>query len=99
MVLVQERLAEAAAAYVAANDHADPTEARLLTAEDFTATSASDTRLQALVLRILSRDATEDELTTLRDLWATLYATEGSAESAWAGVLATLFRHPDFLVY
>lgn len=99
MTLVHQRLAEGAAARVAARDHANPDDPRLFAAEDFDATTPSEDRLRALALRVLSRAPTDDELATLTTLWAGLYATEGGAEGAWAGVLVALFRHPDFLFY
>ncbi|MES2643479.1 MAG: DUF1592 domain-containing protein [Myxococcota bacterium] len=99
MTLVHQRLAEAAAAHVTATDHADPGAARLFEAADFDATTPAEARVRALVLRVLSRDATDEEIATLSTLWTELYTTEEGAEGAWAGVLATLFRHPDFLFY
>ncbi len=99
MTLVHQRLAEAAAAHVAAADRADPDGARLFEADDFTTTSPDRDRLRVLVLRVLSRDATDEELDALTTAWGALFASEGDAEGAWAGVLAILFRHPDFVLY
>lgn len=99
MTLVQQRLSEGAAGRVAEHDRQNPDEARVFEVDDFTATSPSAERLRALVLRTLSRGPTDDELATLTTLWADLHASEGDAEGAWAGVLAVLFRHPDFLLY
>lgn len=99
MALVQQRMGEAAARHVAAADHAAIPAARHFDADDFEATIPSEARLRALVERVLSRAPTDEELATLTTLWAELYAAEGDAESAWAGVLAVLFRHPDFVIY
>ena len=97
MVLAQARLAEAAAAYVAAADHADP--GRLFTAEDFETDTPDEERIVALYRRALSRRPSDDEVAELVSLWQELRDTEGSTESAWAGVLTAILRQPDFLVY
>lgn len=100
LVLVQERLAEAAAAYVVANE---PT--RLYTV-DFTETPETDreamvAQVQALHQRVLGHDvaADGDEVNAAIDLWSSVYAVEGTTRGAWAAVLTALMRDPDFLYY
>lgn len=91
MALVHQRIAEAAAAAAVTG--------ALFTDADRAATSADTTRLQDLGHRVLSRTLSDDEVTTLAALWSALYASEGDASAAWAGVLAALLRHPDFVIY
>lgn len=100
LVLVQERLAEAAAAYVVANEWT-----RLFTV-DFTETPETDrdamvAQVQALHLRVLGHevDADGDEVDAALALWSSLYAVEGTTRGAWTGVLCALLRDPDFLYY
>lgn len=97
MVLTQARMAEAAAAYVAANDHADPQ--RLFEAGDFDLDAPDEDRIATIFRRALSRPPTDEETAELATLWTELYDTEGDAEGAWAGTLTAILRHPDFLVY
>jgi hypothetical protein len=100
LLLVQQRLAEAAAWHVV---ESDPT--RLFTV-DFTETPDTDraamvAQLQALHLVIFDRHVAADgaEVTAGLELWADLYAVEREAKAAWAGVLSVLLRDPDFLFY
>jgi hypothetical protein len=105
-VLVQARLAQAAAWYVAAHDRDHHDEARLFTLVDFTETPATGTpvmarQLQALRLRVLGERVAEGgpEITADLALWADLYSLDGDPVAAWAGVLSVLLRDPAFLVY
>jgi hypothetical protein len=91
MALVHQRIAEAAAAAAVTG--------ALFTDADREATSADTMRLQDLGHRVLSRALNDEEVTTLTALWSELYASEGDASAAWAGVLAALLRHPDFVIY
>lgn len=100
LVLVQERLAEAAAAYVVANEPE-----RLFTV-DFTETpdtarDAMVAQVQALHLRIFGNTVAADgaEVQAALDLWSSVYAVEGTTQGAWAAVLSALLRDPDFLYY
>ncbi|MDP2309506.1 MAG: hypothetical protein Q8P18_26020 [Pseudomonadota bacterium] len=105
-VLVHERLAEAAAWYVAAQDHEHPGDARLFTEIDFTeipstGRSAMAEQLRALRLRLFGVrvDIDGPEVTADLALWAELYAVDGDPVAAWAGVLSVLLRDPAFLFY
>lgn len=106
LTLVQARLAEAAALYVARADAADPAGARLLTRVRFTETPAASratmaTQVQELYAGILTRavDADGPEVAALLALWEEAHAAEGDPVVAWAAVIAALLGHPDFLVY
>jgi hypothetical protein len=101
LVLVQERLAEAAAAYAV---HIEPE--RLFPAMDFSATPETDkaavvAEIQYLHRRVLGHNVEADgaEVAAALDLWAGVYAVEGTSQGAWAGVLSALLRDPDFLYY
>lgn len=100
LVLVQERLAEAAAFYVVNNEPE-----RLFTLS-FAETPDTDraamvAQIQALHRRIFGTTVTADgeEVTAALELWTSLYAVERDPRSAWAGVLSALLRDPDFLFY
>lgn len=100
VVLVQQRLAEAAAWYVVENEPA-----RLFTV-DFTETpetarDAMVAQLQALHLAVFGRRVAADgpEVDAGLALWSDLYSVETDARAAWAGVLSVLLRDPDFLLY
>jgi hypothetical protein len=106
MVLVHERLAQAAAAHVVAADSADPEAARLFTEVSLSATPASDpegfvAQVQLLHLRLfgvrVAADGPEVEANTA--LWWELYAAESTPSAAWRDLLATLLRDPAFLLY
>lgn len=105
-VLVNERVAQAAASAVVAGDLAAPDAARLFTAVSLTATPASDpdgfaAQLQLLHLRLFGDRVAADgpEVQANVALWQELYVAEGSAPRAWSGVLSTLLRDPAFLLY
>ena len=100
MVLVQERLAEAAAWYVVKNDPA-----RLFSV-DFTETPDTDrdrmvAQVQALHLALFGKTvaADSDEVTAGLELWADLYAAQRDIPAAWAGLLSALLRDPEMLYY
>lgn len=106
ILLVQERLAEAAAAYVAAEDAADPAGARLFTTIDFTETPDAGGDVMAAQLvdlheRLFGTRVAADgeEVTANLDLWAQLHEVERDPQAAWAGVLSALLRDPDLLLY
>ena len=105
---VQERLAQAAARHVAEHDLADgrSDDAILLayvTSADTpeSAPEAFDAQIRALYLRItgvpLAEDATEPA--RLAALWNQLHDIDGSATSAWAGVVSVVLRDPRVLFY
>ena len=101
LVLVQERLAEASAAY-AVNSEPE----RLFPALDFSETPETDkaamvAEIQYLHRRVLGHNVDADgaEVAAALDLWAGVYAVEGTSQGAWAGVLSALLRDPDFLYY
>jgi hypothetical protein len=100
LVVVQQRLAEAAAWYVVKNEPA-----RLFTV-DFTETPDTDraamaAQLQALHKGVFGRTVAADseEVEAGLALWSDLYTVERDPRDAWAGVLSVLLRDPDFLFY
>lgn len=100
LLLVQERLAEAAASWVVENEPA-----RLFTI-DFTETpdtarEAMIAQIQALHLRLYAHRVSADgeEVAAALDLWEQLYAVERDPRQAWVGLLTALLRDPDFLYY
>ncbi|MEL6346858.1 MAG: DUF1585 domain-containing protein [Myxococcota bacterium] len=109
IMLVHERLSEAAAAFAVARDMeaagaGEPAE--LFTQIDFTETPASDeaamvAQLQDLHLRIFGQpvDAGGEEIAANLALWQTLYDIDQNIPAAWAGVTVALLRDPDFLLY
>ncbi|MEQ1503659.1 MAG: hypothetical protein ABMB14_15580 [Myxococcota bacterium] len=106
LLLVQERLAEAASDFVVSNDLADPANARLFTAIDFTETPDTDrdamaAQIQQLHLRLFAHrvDADGQEVEANLGLWSDLYAVDHDPVRAWTGVLSALLRDPDFLLY
>lgn len=106
LVLVQERLAEAAAAHVVGADRADPAAARLFTEIRFSETPSTDRdamvrQIQVLHLRLFADHVAADgpEVAANLELWQELYDLEHDPASAWAGVLTVLLRDPLFLVY
>jgi len=106
MVLVQERLAQAAAWHVAASDAGLPAVQRRLLTVDFAVTPETDRaamvdQVRRLHQRIFGLDVAVDslEVTEALDLWSALYDVEGNAVDAWAGVLSVLLRDPDLIFY
>ena len=106
LLLVQERLAEAAASFVVANDQADLDHARLFHHVDFTETpdtggAAMAAQVQELHLRVFGTRVSADgeEVNANLALWSDLYAVTGEANAAWTGLLSALLRDPDFVLY
>ncbi len=106
VVLVQQRLAEAAAWGAAARDAADPDAALTFQRVDFTEQPDGDraamaAQVQELWLRALGQPLDPDaaQVDLLLQLWADVHADTGDPVEAWAAVLAVILRHPDFLVY
>lgn len=107
LVLVQQRLAEAAAWSVAEADAAaEGGSRRLFTEIDFTETpdsgrAAMVAQVQALHLALFGRRVAEDgeEVAANLELWSQLYAVGQDPVDAWAGLLSALLRDPDFLFY
>ncbi|MEQ1504568.1 MAG: DUF1592 domain-containing protein [Myxococcota bacterium] len=108
LVFIQERLAQAAASYVAAHD-LDPArteEAKLLlyvTVQDTPESNpdAFDQQIRHLYLAITGTALPEDSTLPQQqmDLWKYLYSVEASPTSAWAGVLSTVLRDPQVIFY
>jgi hypothetical protein len=105
LVLVQERLAQAAADFVVAQDLVaeSPT---LFTEIGFSETTSSNrdamvAQIQALHLRLFSSRVEADgaEVEANLALWEELYAASLSQAAAWKGVLTVLLRDPTFLMY
>jgi hypothetical protein len=105
LLLVQERLAEAAAEHVAAHD-LDAEAPRLFEVlspavhvDDDPEGAAA--QLQQLHRRIFGTDVAADgpEVAANLDLWHELYAVDEAPVAAWSGVLSALLRDPDFLLY
>lgn len=108
LVLVQERLAEAAAWYATVADMENPDAAsrRLFTEVTMEETPESGrdamvAQVQALHRRIFGAEVAADgpEVEANLALWSELYALDGSAPAAWAGLLTALLRDPDLLLY
>ncbi len=105
ILLVQERLAEAAAdnavtseALLAAEDRilfreidlsADPTAAEL------------EAQITALILRAHGRRAPagDEDVVSLASMWTETYAADGDVSAAWKLILGAVLRHPDYVLY
>lgn len=106
-LLVQARLADAAASFVVAEDKARGAEARVLLRKiDFTeapgsADAAIAAQIQDLFLRIQTRRVAIDgpEVAGQAGLFAEVYALDGTPDAAWGAVIAAMLRSPDFLLY
>lgn len=105
IVLVQERLAEAAAWYAAEQDF-EGSEGPGLFTVSASATPESDleamtAQIQALHFRIFGASVSSDgpEVAANLELWSALYAVDQDPVAAWAGLLSVLLRDPDFLLY
>ncbi len=101
LLLVQERLAEAAAWHVV---HEAPE--RLLSGVDLTAGPDDDAAgfgraVARLHLAILGHVVAEDgeEVVAAATLWRDVARIERDPRAAWAGLVAVLLRDPDFLLY
>jgi hypothetical protein len=106
LVLVQERVAQAAAWYAVEYDRDHRDEARLFTEIDFHETPKNGetemvAQVQVLHLRLFGHRVAADgqEVEANLALWEDLYDVSLSVEQAWAGVLTVLLRDPDFLFY
>jgi hypothetical protein len=94
LLLVQERIAQAAA------DHVVHNEPERLFAATVTGTPDDlDRALAHLHERVLSRPPTATEVADLAEHWHAVEALTGAPEDAWASVLTVLLRDPDFLLY
>lgn len=108
MVFIQERLAQAAAWYVAEHD-LNPereTEAQLLryvTVEDTPESNpeAFEEQIRYLYLSITGRPLAPEatEPAELIEVWKGLYSVEASPTLAWAGVLSAVLRDPRVIFY
>jgi len=105
ILLVQERLAEAASYHLIATEGSlDPASRVVFTEVDLTAepTEAELTaQLQRLQLLVFGKrvEADSDRIAANVELWQTLYDIEGDAPHAWWGLTSALLRDPDFLLY
>lgn len=107
LLLVQERLAEAAASHVVTTESALPQADRALFTEiDGTETPESGrdamvAQIQRLHLRLFGHTIAADgpEVEGNLGLWSELYAADGDAGAAWRGLLSALLRDPDFVLY
>jgi len=106
IVLVQERVAQAAAHYVVAEDAAATEGARLFTEIDFTETPDTAlepmvAQLQLLRFQVLGQQVDADGAEVAADLlvWQQLVDAGATEQEAWAGVLSLLLREPEFIFY
>ena len=104
-LLVQERLAQSAAWYVAQQE-AEGGSPRVFTEVNFSETPESGRdamvrQIQALHYQLFGDRVAADgpEVTANLELWSDLYAVQHDTVGAWAGVLSVLLRDPDFLFY
>lgn len=103
-MLVDERLAEAAAAAAVTRESALDAADRTLFQEVDTLSETPDeatlaAQITALVWRAHGRHLTDAELDAWTSLWSELLAQEGDPQAAWALLLSAALRHPDFLHY
>jgi hypothetical protein len=107
-VLVQQRLAESAAAHVVLHDQASPGARTLFDADlTFTETPATDrdrmaAQIARLHRRILSRTVAVDgpEVESLLGLWTAVADASAQDEvAAWSAVVTALLRDPDLVMY
>ena len=105
MLLVQERLAEAAASFAVSQAllGQPPT---ILQNIGFFETPSTDydrfvEHIQMLHLAIFGNRIAADgpEVEANIELWNQLLEVDGSITTAWEGLLSVLFRDPDFMVY
>ncbi len=106
LVLVQQRLAEAAADHVVDHDRDNPDTPRLFTHLTFgetpiTGRDAMVAQLQDLHLRFFGHRVDTDgpEIEANLALWEELFALEPDPVQAWKGVTSALLRDPAFLFY
>jgi hypothetical protein len=105
-VLVQERLAEAAAQYAVVQEAERVAAERTLFREidlddDAPADTALDAQIVALLLSAHGRRhaADDEEVQSLAQLWRELVEAGGAPREAWADLLSGILRHPDFVTY
>ena len=101
LLLVQERLAEAAALWTVENRPE-----RLFAGVDLSKGPQDDpaafaTHVVALHRAVLGAEVDPDgpEVAAAEALWRDLHAVERTPRAAWAGLLAALLRDPDYLYY
>lgn len=107
IVLVQQRLAEAAADHVVvAESGLMPAARGLFTEVDFSETpetnrAAMVAQIQRLHLRVFGHRVAADseEVSANLALWSDIYSFDNNPVNAWRGVLIALLRDPDFLFY
>jgi len=106
MLLVQERLAQGAAAYAVAQDAQNTENPRIFTEVDFSETPDNGKaqmvkQIQKLHRMLLGHTVDEEsqEVADNLELWQQLYAVDGDAKAAWSGLLSVLMRDPDFILY
>jgi len=106
MLLVQERLAEAAAWHAVASEQEQLVGERRLFTVGFPADpeverAAFVQQMQVLHHALFGRrvDRQGPEVAAGIDLWSDLYTASGDPQTAWAGVLSVLLRDPDFVLY
>lgn len=100
-VLVQERLAQAAAYHAIAHDRANPDSPLLLTQVSPEAPpedAARDAQIAELHRRILGRRATDAEIAGLAALFDEVSAMADPA-TGWQSVVTVLLRDPFFILY
>jgi len=106
ILLVHERVAQAAADSVVDFDLDNPDHARLLTIVDGSESpelhpEVMAEQLQWLHRRVFGKTVAIDgpEVEAGLALWTDLYTLSGDRRVAWKGVLSALLRDPDFLFY
>lgn len=107
LVLVQEKLAELAAAYAVSIEPGQAAaDRRLFTEIDFTETADAAphtirAQLVLLHLRLYGARVEQDSeaVNAGLELWEALYASEGDVSEAWRGVLQAMLRDPDMIIY
>lgn len=102
VLLVQERLAELGAVHAVERAlGGDELEIFLIDLEATPSEADRTAQIQHLHRSIFGREVATDseEVTANTELWQALYAIDGSAAAAWAGLLTALLRDPEFLLY
>jgi len=109
LMLVHERLAQAAASYVVANDLALDREgdAKLLSAvtradrPEGAGAELFDAQIRHIYLVVTGRPLAEDspDPAALVDLWKQIYSVDASPVAAWTGVLSAILRDPAVITY
>ncbi|MCO4771846.1 MAG: DUF1592 domain-containing protein [Deltaproteobacteria bacterium] len=109
LLLVHERLAQAAAAYVVANDLASDREgeAKLLGAvtrddrPEGEGVALFEAQVRHLYLVVTGYPLPEDSTdpAALVDLWKQVYSVDASANAAWTGVVTAVLRDPAVITY